>query len=158
MDSVIDPHIFRDSVLWPSSSSHINFATNGTRTELLPGAGKVCLRYDLLGFVVNLNMDYPPTHTKKRLLRMQRTEGVTCKYLLFKSTARQSIVQLYKPSTASCNFQISRTQSKTCNITASGKGGRVRVSQYKKEFKEWRSDTHTHIMCIEYQHFQIQKS
>lgn len=56
MDSVIDPDVFRHTVLRSSSSCHINLTADGTSTELLSGAGKVCLRYYLLGFIVNLTM------------------------------------------------------------------------------------------------------
>lgn len=54
MDGVIDPDVFRDAVLRPSSSGDVDLAADGARTELLPGAGELCLGNDLLGFVVNL--------------------------------------------------------------------------------------------------------
>lgn len=59
MNSVIDPDVFRHSVLGSSSSCHVNLTADGTRTELLPGAWEVCLRYNLLGFMVNLKTDQP---------------------------------------------------------------------------------------------------
>lgn len=62
MDGVIDPDVFRHSVLRSSSSCHVNLTPDGTCTELFPGAGEVCFRYDLLGFVVNLKMDHTNTH------------------------------------------------------------------------------------------------